>query len=177
MKLFTQLSTLVSKIALIAALLGLTACASTATDTDIEPKKVKYLTYVKPGQPMPVTQFTDTQGNRIDLARSDNNKLVVLFATWCHDSQRAIKAIVKRDLANSENIDLIAIGREENKASLDKFAKTYGTNFPLIADENRAIYSQFANAGVPRLILLDGQNRIVKTIIAEGKQPLAEVVW
>lgn len=155
--------------------LGATGCVNQASQGGAE--KVEYLTYVKPGQLMPMTQFTDIQGTHIDLADSKKNKLVVLFATWCPDSQRAIKAIVKRNLGSDSNLDLIAIGREESRASLNKFAKEYRTDFPLIADADRSIYSQFANAGVPRLILLDGQNHIVKTIIAEGEQPLAEVRW
>ena len=140
-------------------------------------EQVEYQTYVKAGQVVPVTQFTDTQGNKINLEESGNAKLLVLFATWCPDSQRAMKALQASDLNLDPNVDIIAIGREENIAALDQFANEYEINFPLIADTDRAIYAKFANAGIPRLILLDGNNTIVKTIIGEGEDPLAEVQW
>ncbi|WP_076412218.1 TlpA disulfide reductase family protein [Shewanella sp. UCD-KL12] len=159
-----------------ASLLSLTliisGCAST-TDS----KHLEYLTYVEAGQLVPVTEFTDIQGNLIDLNQSSNAKLIVLFATWCPDSQRAMKALEASDLNLDPNVDIIAIGREDNREALDKFATDYEINFPLIADTDRSIYAKFANAGVPRLILLDAKNTVVKTIIGEGENPLAEIQW
>ncbi|RTR40433.1 TlpA family protein disulfide reductase [Shewanella canadensis] len=153
--------------------LTISGCASSVSET----AKVEYLTYVSAGQPVPVKNFTDSQGNHIDLTESHNAKLLVLFATWCPDSQRAMKALQASDLILDPNLDIIGIGREENKEALDKFANEYQINFPLVADSDRSIYAKFANAGVPRLILLDGENHIVKAIIAEGDNPLAEVRW
>ncbi|WP_299790196.1 TlpA disulfide reductase family protein [uncultured Shewanella sp.] len=153
--------------------LTISGCASSVSKTE----KVEYLTYVSAGQPVPVKDFTDSQGNSIDLTESHNAKLLVLFATWCPDSQRAIKALQASDLIVDPNIDIIGIGREESKASLDKFADEYQLNFPLVADSDRSIYAKFANAGVPRFILLDGENNIVKAIIAEDGNPLAQVRW
>jgi len=153
--------------------LTITGCASSVSEAD----KIEYLTYVSAGESVPVKKFTDSQGNNIDLTESGNAKLLVLFATWCPDSQRAMKALQASDLILDPNLDIIGIGREENKEALDKFANEYQINFPLVADSDRSIYAKFANAGVPRLILLDGENHIVKTIIAEGDNPLAQVQW
>ena len=93
--------------------LVLSGCATTPGDEHVE-----YLTYVKAGQMVPVTQFTDTQGNHIDLEESSNAKLLVLFATWCPDSQRVMKALEASDLNLDPNVDIIAIGREDNKQLL-----------------------------------------------------------
>lgn len=139
--------------------------------------KPEYLTYVKVGDKVPVTQFVDTQGNTIDLSESSNNKLLILFATWCHDSQRTMKHLTASDLYLSPNVDIIGIGREEDKQALDKFAEEYELNFALVADTDRSIYNQFANTGIPRLILLDADNNVVKTIIGETENAIKEVVW
>ena len=155
--------------------LSITGCANYPTQPNVH--QTEYQTYVKAGEVVPIIQFTDTQGDHINLNQSQNVKLLVLFATWCPDSQRAIKALRESELNLDPNIDIIAIGREENKQTLDKFAVEYEINFPLVADTDRSIYAKFANAGIPRLILLDKHNRIIKTIIAEGEQPLAEVQW
>ncbi|WP_041415813.1 TlpA disulfide reductase family protein [Shewanella halifaxensis] len=151
-------------------MLTITGCATTESQPE-------YHTYVKVGDNVPVTQFVDTQGNSIDLAESKNHKLLILFATWCPDSQRAMKYLVKSDLHLSPNVDIIGIGREETNIELNKFGAEYELNFPLVADTDRQIYSQFANAGIPRLILLDADNKVVKTIIGETENPIIEVVW
>ncbi|WP_394389699.1 TlpA family protein disulfide reductase [Shewanella woodyi] len=137
----------------------------------------EYQTFVKVGEMVPVTQFIDTQGEKIDLTQSHNSKLLILFATWCSDSQRAMKALKSSDLNLDPNIDIIGIGREESNETLDKFADEYELSFPLIADNDRSIYAKFANAGIPRFILLDKENQIVKTIIAEGETPLTQLQW
>lgn len=140
-------------------------------------KPPEYLTYVQIGDKVPISRFVDTQGNSIDLTQSNNNKLLILFATWCHDSQRTMQQLANSDLHLSPNIDIIGIGREENADALTTFAAKYELNFPLIADEDRAIYSMFANSGIPRLILLDPDNKVVKTIIGEKENTIEEVVW
>ena len=141
------------------------------------PNQVEYLTYVKSGDSVPVTHFVDTHGNSLDLNESTNNKLLILFATWCSDSQRTMQQLANSDLHLSPNVDIIGIGREESNATLDKFASEFELNFPLVADTDGQIYAQFANAGVPRLILLDANNKVVKTIIGETENPIIEVVW
>ncbi|WP_299808572.1 TlpA disulfide reductase family protein [uncultured Shewanella sp.] len=141
------------------------------------PGQVEYLTYVKPGDSVPVARFVDTHGNTLDLNESTNNKLLILFATWCSDSQRTMKHLANSDLHLSPNVDIIGIGREESDAALDKFASEYELNFPLVADPDRHIYAQFANVGVPRLILLDANNKVVKTIIGETENAITDVIW
>ena len=161
-------------ISLLFITLLITGCATSSIEQETH---TEYQTYVQTGELSPVTLFTDTQGNQINLNSSQNAKLLVLFSTWCPDSQRAMNALKGSDLNLDPNLDIIGIGREENKEALDKFAAEYEINFPLIADKDRSIYAKFANAGIPRLILLDKDNQIVKTIIAEGENPLMEVQW
>lgn len=154
-----------------------TGCANNAALDTAQQQKTEYLTYVKVGDKVPVTHFIDTQGNTIDLSKSRNNKLLILFATWCHDSQRTIKHLTASDIYLSPNVDIIGIGREESNATLDKFAKEYELNFALVADTDRKIYNQFANTGIPRLILLDADNNVVKTLIGETDNVITEVIW
>ena len=158
-------------------LLLITSGCATNAGQGAAQDKPEYLTYVKAGDKVPFTQFVDTQGNNIDLSKSPNNKLLILFATWCHDSQRTIKHLTASDLYLSPTVDIIGIGREEDKQALDKFAKEYELNFALVADTDRSIYNQFANIGIPRLILLDADNNVVKTIIGETENAITEVVW
>jgi len=102
---------------------------------------------------------------------------VILFATWCSDSQRTIKQLLASPLVQQEKLTIVGIGREETTESLQKFASEYNVNFPLISDEKREIYAKFANAGIPRLILVDENNKIVKTLIGEDPTTIEKVIW
>lgn len=164
------------KTTLIATVILLTsACSSTATP--ITANAEKYQTYVVAGQQFPLTQLTSIDKQTINLQQQGQRKLVILFATWCSDSQRTIKEILASPLAQQKQLTIVGIGREETTESLEKFASDYQVNFPLVSDENREIYQQFANIGIPRLILVDENNKIVKTLIGEDPKTLAKITW
>ncbi|MCL1125043.1 TlpA family protein disulfide reductase [Shewanella surugensis] len=178
---------LTHSISVLVVALSITACShstgqlTTATHPAPAPIEAKYQTYVEVGQRVPVMQLTDIQGRQINLAQSKHKKLLILFATWCPDSQRAMKALVQSDLINAANIDIIGIGREETVLSLSQFAEEYHLPFSLVADKDKSLYRQFANAGIPRFILLDENNKIVKTLLLEDEakegELLAPIQW
>ncbi|MCF2858544.1 TlpA family protein disulfide reductase [Pseudoalteromonas sp. SMS1] len=144
-----------TKIALISAIgLSLSACGTTESIVSTP----NYDTYISSGDTFKHTQFKDISGHSIDLANTPGNKLIILFATWCTDSKRTFRALNQSALIHSKDLTILAIGREENAETLGEFAKNYRIEFPLIADENRHIYNQYANKGIPRLILLDENN-------------------
>jgi peroxiredoxin len=58
-----------------------------------------------------------------------------------------------------------------------KFNQEFELPFALIADPERAIYQHYANKGIPRLILLDEQNKVVKTLIGEQANVIEKVIW
>ncbi|WP_341503230.1 TlpA disulfide reductase family protein [Gallaecimonas sp. GXIMD4217] len=149
----------------------LAACAQTPPD------KPDYLTYVSQGQQLPLPPLESIDGQSLDLALSSKRKLVILFATWCHDSQRTIRDLMASELARDDDLQIVGIGREESPDALARFAKEFGTNFPLVADPDRSLYGRFANAGIPRLILVDEHNQVVKTLIGEKPGVLSEVRW
>jgi peroxiredoxin len=45
---------------------------------------------------------------------------------------------------------------------LAQFKRDYHLNYPLISDESRTIYNTYANKGIPRLLLLDEDNRLIQ---------------
>lgn len=165
--------------ALCFACLTLAACSSNAdlstpTQPSISNEK-GYQTYIATGQYFKQNTFTDINDKTITLG--DNNKLVILFATWCSDSQRIIKQLQASPVIHNQQLQIIGIGREETPDSLAQFADAYNIKFSLVADPERAIYNQYANKGVPRLILLDKHNKVVKTLIGEDPNTLQNVVW
>ena len=87
---------MLTKTTIIAAIVSLTfACTSTENvsvgSSPVESVQVtKYETYVSAGQQLPLAQLTSINGEMINLQEQGKRKLVILFATWCSDSQRTI---------------------------------------------------------------------------------------
>lgn len=160
---------------LTASLWVLTACA--VTEVNQAPAKPAYETYIHQGQQFTLPVYTDMNGQTVDFTQSKNRKLMVYFATWCSDSQRLVKQLMASDYVNNSMVDIIGIGREENNEALLKFAKEYSTSFPLVADVDRAYYKKIANAGIPRVIVLDENNKVIKTIIGEDPNTIGLISW
>lgn len=152
--------------------LTLNGCAATQS-IDSPPKG--YETYIVQGDDFKHISFTDINGKTITL--NDKKKLVILFATWCSDSKRTLRELKASPLIANQNIQIIGIGREETTKSMTKFNQEFDLPFTLVADPERAIYQHYANKGIPRLILLDEQNKVVKTLIGEQANIIEQVVW
>ena len=65
--------------------------------------------FVQSGQVLPLESITDINGTTIDLTNPNKRKLVILFATWCSDSNRLLKALNKTDILNNKDIVIFII--------------------------------------------------------------------
>lgn len=129
------------------------------------------------GDLMPLTTLTSIENQQVSLTQPNQRKLVIFFGTHCSDSQRAFKKILASPLTKQSDLQIVGIGRDENVASLRKFATDYQVTFPLVADADRAMYHQFTNVGIPRIVLVDEKNRIVKSFLGEIPDVLTEIQW
>lgn len=133
-------------------ILILSGCVSTQTSspTDTNPvaAKPKYETYIQVGQVMPLQTVTTIDGQNIDLTNPDKRKLVILFATWCSDSQRAMKALHESDILNQEDLQIVAIARENTVEEIEKFRQERNITIDLVADVDRSIYKQLDRKSV-----------------------------
>jgi len=141
------------------------------------PETPKYEEFVIPGQVLPIRSVTDVNGETVDLALQGKRKLVVLFATWCPDSNRALKALNQSALLNDNSIEIIAIAREETAETVKAWRDKNDIRVPLAVDPDRSIFSQFAAAGIPRFITVSGDNKVIKMNLAEGENPLTLIEW
>ncbi len=118
------------------SVLLLSACGATQSAVDAHGHQdattykdnPKYETYLSAGQNFALDGLVDITGKPVLMA-SDKRKLLIFFATWCHDSQRTTKQILASTLVQDDTVQIIGIGREENQASLAKFAKDYGVSY------------------------------------------------
>lgn len=171
------------KIGVVAALMCCLGCSGvaaqkTAVTAPAEPVQVRQsLAKVAVGQQQPLAQLTDVNGKLINLQQTEKRKLIIFFATWCHDSQRLMSQLQQSPLLNDPQLLIVAIGREEQPSALTKFASEY--NFPLhfVSDPDRALYQQFTDTGIPRVVLVNEKNVVVKTFLGEIPRAIDEIVW
>lgn len=160
------------------------AAAVHGTDPTVVPESVTPVRPVRQteerlraGDRMPLTTLTSIHNQLISLTHPEQRKLVIFFGTTCHDSQRAFRKIIASPLVKQSNLQIVGIGRDENVNSLRKFADEYQVPFPLVEDTDRAMYHQFTDVGIPRIVLVDENNRIVKSFLGEIPDVLTEIHW
>ncbi len=163
------------------SLLGVVSCqvtaqADTNTETSVR-KPPKYEEFIGSGDTLPLQAINDVSGKHVNLSNNNKRKLVILFATWCSDSNRLLKALNKSAILQDDSIEIIAIAREEDQEIVTQWRDKHYIIVPLASDEDRAIYKQFASAGIPRIITVGKDNKIIKMNLAEGHDQLQLIQW
>jgi len=140
-------------------------------------EKPKYEEFVTAGQTLPIQSVVDVNGETIDLTETDKRKLVILFATHCKDSNRALKALNHSELLNDDSIQIVAIAREEIAETVIAWRDRFDINTPLATDPDRSIFNLFAAAGIPRFITVSADNKLIKMNLAEEENQLSLIEW
>lgn len=150
----------------------ISACNSTATTAPVKPS---YDTYIEPGDTFKHLSLTTIEGEVVPF-NTQQKKLVILFATWCSDSQRLLNELKHSALLQDPNLAIFAIGREQDAATLAAFKQTMALPIYFVADEQRAIYNRYANQGIPRVFLLNEHNTVMQTLIGEQPNTLEQLI-
>lgn len=154
--------------------LSLSACQAIPLN---QPQAVVFDEYINTGDILPLETITTIDGKSVNLQQLGKRKLVVLFATWCSDSNRLLKALNNSPLLDDSSIDIIAIAREEDIKTVTNWRDKRGIKVALAVDNDRSIYKRFASGGIPRLITVGENNKIIKMNLAEGEEQLSKIVW
>ncbi len=102
---------------------------------------------------------------------------MILFATWCSDSNRLLKALNSSPLLGDKSIEIIAIAREESSDTVKAWRDARNIKVPLAVDVDRSIYKKFSSGGIPRIITVGENNKIIAMNLAEGSEQLKHIVW
>ena len=156
-------------------LLALPACQNTYLSQ--KPEAVNHLEFINTGDILPIDSIRTIDDKLVNLHLLGKKKLVILFATWCSDSNRLISALNNSPLLNDEGIEVIAIAREEDEKTVKAWREARNIKVPLAVDVDRSLYKLFASGGIPRIITVGENNKIIKMNLAEGSDQLAEIVW
>lgn len=133
--------------------------------------------YVNKGDILPIGTITTIDGKVIDIHQLGKRKLIVLFATWCDDSNRLLTALNTSPMIADDSIEIIAIAREESAATVTAWRNKNDIKFAIAVDPGRQIYKNFASGGIPRVITVGQSNKIIQMNLAEGDKQLEKIVW
>jgi len=169
----------------VGAMLSLSGCsqtpASVATQSATATQSVSTPTPVaefaiRSGAQLPWPTLRTIDGNEVSLAPG-KRQLLVFFATWCHDSQRAMTQLMASELVRQQDLQIVGIGREEQIPALQKFRSEYQLNFALVADPQRALYQHVASRGIPQLVTVGADGTIRQVLLGEVPDAIAQLHW
>ena len=98
-------------------------------------------------------------------------KLIMLdvFYVLCLPCQKQtpdinkIFELIKQDSELAKNVKIIGLGIRSNREKLRAFKTTFRVKYPLIPDEDNAIYSKIGEPPIPFIIVADSKGQVLMT--------------
>ena len=125
------------------------------------------------GDRLPDFTVTTSGGETFSTADLANGTAVIIFFnTECEDCRQELPELQKVYDQTRDKTVWIAISREENELSIEKFWQAKGLTIPYSAQTDRKIYQQFANSGIPRLFI--ASQKAIKAAFDPDKIPATD---
>lgn len=134
------------------------------------PFKAVYLT-------APDFSLKDLQGNIFKLSNYRGKPVLIFFGTtWC-PSCRSELSVYKEiyETYSRRGMEVVYINIMEPRAKVIKFAKANALPFKVILDENGDVATRYSVIGVPALVLISREGKIMKTTHSAADLPLKKL--
>ena len=101
------------------------------------------------------------------IKNSDHPLVLSFWATWCGPCVAEMPHLESQiwQKKKDKKFAFISIGREHSTDELKPFRAKHKLTFPMAGDPKREVYGLYAEAYIPRTLLIDGEGRIVRQVV------------
>ncbi len=159
-----------SRIVLIALLLGIALCCGCSRESGKEANKSKPLAFEGvEGAVAPDFSLKDLDGHELKLS-SLRGKVVLLnfWATWCPPCREEVPSLValNKQMSGEKSFQMVTVSIDEGgKQAVEDFFKASGVTLPVLLDTDRSISRLYGTTGVPETFVIDRKGVIVKKVV------------
>jgi thiol-disulfide isomerase/thioredoxin len=103
--------------------------------------------------------------------------LVNFWATWCAPCESEMPAMERLYQAlPRDKFELVAVSIDDIAGDVEGFQERYQLSFPILLDQDQAIYKIYQTMGVPESLLIDQAGRIVERYVGPREWDAPEYV-
>lgn len=127
---------------------------------------------------VPVEIFDSIHDEKINLTNGNYEVTVLIFFDLdCIHCQNAINSIETTliPVIDKKRFHIIGIGRGHNKDYLVNWSDKNKIAMQLVADENKSIYKQFADKGVPHIFIID-QKGVIRLVTVGWSTKIIDIL-
>ncbi len=127
--------------------------------------------------PLPALQFTQLNGERLDLAARDGKPVLVnLWATWCGPCVREMPMLAQAQ-RDRPDVRFVFINQGEDADHVVKWLSAQRLTMDNVAiDERRQASAAFKQAGYPTTLLFDASGRLLAKRTGELSEPALQAM-
>ncbi|NEU25179.1 TlpA family protein disulfide reductase [Paenibacillus polymyxa] len=137
-------------------------------DVGTELDAVEVMNRIKPGQQLPSMILKGLNGKSYDVGATRNKAMILSFwASWCDPCRLEAPMLNELYSKHKHEVDVYGVNvtRYDWFEDVQKFSRSLNLKFPILLDEQGALFEQFGGAAFPTHVTIDDHGRVREIII------------
>ncbi|MBP1175633.1 thiol-disulfide isomerase/thioredoxin [Paenibacillus sp. PvR133] len=137
-------------------------------EVEAEAHAVEVMKKIKPGQRLPSLILKGLNGKSYDVGATRNKALVISFwASWCDPCRLEAPMLNELYSKYKDDVDVYGINvtRYDRLEDVQKFSRSLDLQFPILLDEQGALFERFGGGAFPTHVLVDHHGQVREIII------------